>query len=60
MEHAQRKASLGARHLVVVKLHGIDPAAAELIVLRVGSKNGGKKNAGRSALGVNGHNYNPL
>ena len=50
-----RKTPLRARHLVVVKLHRIDAAAAELIILRVGSKNGSQKNAGRRALGVNNH-----
>ena len=49
------KASLGARHLVMVKLHRVDAAAAELIILRVRSENGGQKNAGTCALWVKTH-----
>ena len=55
MKHPQREASLGARHLVMVKLHGVDAAAAERIILGVRSENGGQKNAGTRALWVNTH-----
>ena len=52
VEHAQRKAALLAGDLVVVKLHRIDGAAAELIVLGVGAENGTQKNACLSSLGM--------
>ncbi len=35
MEHAQRKAALLARDLVVIQLHGIDGTAAEFVVARI-------------------------
>ena len=57
MKHAQRKTPLRARHLVMVKLHRIDAPAAEFIVLRVGSENRSKKNAGVCALRMSIHNY---
>ena len=38
MEHAQRKAALLARDLVVIQLHGIDGAAAEFVILRIRSE----------------------
>ena len=55
MEHAQRKAPLGAGHLVVVQLHRVDRAAAELVVLRIRPKNGGQQNTGACALRVRTH-----
>ncbi len=55
MEHPQREGSLSARHLIVIKLHGVDAAATELIILGVGSENRGEENAGMYALGVNAH-----
>ena len=45
MEHAQREAALGARDLIVIKLHRIDGAAAEFVVLRVRSEDRTQKNA---------------
>ena len=50
MEHAQREGTLRARHLVVVELHRVDGAAAELVVLRVGAENGGQQNSGVGRL----------
>ena len=50
MEHAQREAALRARHLVVIQLHRVDGAAAELIVLRVGTEDRTQQNAGLSSL----------
>ena len=47
--------SLLARHLVVVQLHGVDGAAAELVVLRVGTENRAEQNAGARALRMFGH-----
>ena len=52
VKHPQGERALLARHLVVVQLHGVDTAAAELVVLRVGSKHGRKQDAGARALGV--------
>src|SRR5471030_3335091 len=42
----------------MVQLHGVDAAAAKLIILGVGSENGGQKNAGTCALGVKIHCLN--
>ena len=52
MEHPQRKRALHPRDLVVIQLHGIDAAAAECIILRVRSENGGEKNTRMRALGM--------
>lgn len=52
MKHAQRKATLCARDLVVIKLHGINGAAAELVVLRVRAEDRAQQNAGLLALWV--------
>ena len=38
MKHTQREAALCPRHLIVIKLHWIDGAAAEFVVLRVRSE----------------------
>ncbi len=46
MKHAQREAALGARDLIVIKLHRIDGAAAEFVVLRVRAEDGAQQNAG--------------
>ena len=54
VEHAQRKSALRARHLVVVKLHRVDGAGAELIVLRIRTEYRTEKYARTLALGVNG------
>ena len=53
VEHAQRKGVLRPSYLVVVQLHRIDGAAAELIVLRIGSKYRTEQNVGTRALGLN-------
>ena len=45
MRHAERKRILGARHLIVVQLHRVDGAAAELVVLREGTEDRGEENA---------------
>ena len=55
VEHAQRKAALLAGDLVVIKLHGIDGAAAEFVVLRVGSENRSEKNSCSNAFGMNSY-----
>ena len=55
MEHAQGERALRARHLVVVQLHRVDGAAAEFIVLGVGSEDGREQNAGVRALRVSLH-----
>ena len=52
VKHAQREWALRPGHLVVIKLHRIDGAATEFIVLRVRAKHGGKQNAGCGSLGV--------
>ena len=52
VEHAQREAALRARDLVVIQLHGIDGAAAEFVVLRVGAEDRAQKHAGLLALGM--------
>ena len=52
MEHAQREAALLAGDLVVIKLHRIDGAAAEFVVLRVRTENGGEKNSGLFSFGM--------
>ena len=55
VEHAQGERALLARHLVVVQLHRVDGAAAELIVLRVGTEDGSEQDTGLAALGVLDH-----
>ena len=52
MEHAQRKAALLARDLVVIKLHGIDGAAAEFVVARVRAEDRAQQHARVSAFGM--------
>jgi hypothetical protein len=52
MKHAQREAALRPRNLMVIKLHRVDGAAAELVVLRVRSENRAQQNAGLPALWV--------
>ncbi len=52
MKHSQGKAALGARHLIVIKLHRIDGAAAELIVLRVGPENRAQQYARVRSFGM--------
>ena len=46
VEHAEGKGTLFAGHLVVIQLHGVDLAAAELVVLSVGTENRRKEDAG--------------
>ena len=58
MKHAQRERSLLARYLVVVQLHGIDGAAAELVVLRIRTEYGAEQYARIFALGVDFHSLN--
>src|SRR5947209_1170843 len=41
MKHPQRETALGARDLVVIELHWVDGAAAEFVILRIGTKDGG-------------------
>ena len=55
MEHAQREGALRAGYLIVVQLHGVDGAAAEAVVLRVGAEDGGEQDTGASAFGMCGH-----
>ena len=50
MEHSQGKAALSSRDLVVIKLHRVDGAAAELVVLRVRAEDRTQQNAGLSSL----------
>ena len=38
MKHAQREAALRSRHLIVIKLHRIDGAASELVILGIRSE----------------------
>ena len=52
MKHAQRKAALRARDLVVVQLHGIDGPAAKFVVLRVRPEYRTQQNAGATSLGM--------
>jgi hypothetical protein len=52
VKHAQGESALRAGDLVVVKLHGIDGAAAEFVVLRVGAKDRGEQHSGVTAFGV--------
>ena len=54
VKHAQRKAALGARDLVVIELHGVDGAAAELVILRVGTKYRRQQDARALALWMGG------
>jgi len=44
MEHPQRERSLNSGHLVVIELHGIDPSAAELVILGIGTEYACQKN----------------
>ena len=50
VRHPQRERSLRARHLVVVQLHRVDRAAAELVVPRERTEDGREKNAHESML----------
>src|SRR3954469_19634581 len=52
MEHAQREAALRPCDLIVVKLHRIDGAAAELVVSRVWAEDGTQQEAGLRSLGM--------
>ncbi len=52
MEHAQRKAALRACDLIVIELHRIDGAAAELIVSRVRAEDRTQQDAGVCSLGM--------
>jgi hypothetical protein len=52
MEHAQRKAALRACDLIVIKLHRIDGAAAELVVSRVRAENRTQQDAGLRSFGM--------
>src|SRR5450432_333791 len=45
MKHAQRETALRARDLVVIQLHRVDGAAAELVVLRVWPEDRTQQNA---------------
>ncbi len=55
VEAAQRKRALRPGHLVVVKLHRVDGAAAEIIVLGVRTKDGAEQytSAGPFRVGIN-------
>ena len=50
VEAAQGKGALAARYLVVVELHRIDGAAAEVIVLCVRAEDGGEQDTGLGSL----------
>jgi len=52
MEHAQRKAALRACDLIVIELHRIDGAAAELVVSRVRAENRTQPDAGLRSFGM--------
>ena len=54
MEHPQGEPSLDAGDLVLIELHGVDPAAPVLVVLRVRPEDAGEQDAGPVALGVPG------
>ena len=55
MKHAQREAALRAGYLVVIKLHGIDGAAAKFIVLRIRPKDRTQKDASVTAFWMSFH-----
>ncbi len=55
VKHTQRESALRPRHLVVVKLHGIDGPRTKLIVLRVRTENRTQQYARTAALGMNFH-----
>ena len=55
VKHAQGEWTLLASDLVVIQLHGVDGAAAEPVVLRVGAENGGQQDAGLGTFGMGGH-----
>jgi hypothetical protein len=52
MEHAQRKAALRACDLIVIELHRVDGAAAELVVSRVRAENRTQQDAGLRSFGM--------
>jgi hypothetical protein len=52
MEHPQRKAALRACDLIVIELHRIDGAAAELVVSRVWAEDRTQQDAGLLSLGM--------
>src|ERR1700690_574242 len=58
VEHANRELALLARDLVVIQLHGIDGAAAEIVSLGVGAKNAAQQNAGIGTKGMRGWHIN--
>src|SRR5579859_4279512 len=57
MEHAQREATLRARDLVVIELHGIDGAAAKFVVLRIRSEDRTQQNASAISFWMNIHMF---
>ena len=52
VKHAQGKGPLLSGDLVVVKFHGVDGAAAVLVILGVGAEDAGQQDPGASAFGV--------
>ena len=54
MKHPQGKAALGARDLIVIELHGVDGAAAELVILRVGTEYRRQQDARALPFGMGG------
>ena len=52
VKHAQRETALRARDLVVIQLHRIDGAAAELVVARIGPEDRTQQNAGLGTFGM--------
>ena len=60
MEHAQGEGSLGAGHLVVIELHGVDGAAAVGVVLGVGAEDGGEEEACLGEFGMWEHCFGEL
>jgi hypothetical protein len=52
MKHAEGKAALRPRDLIVIKLHRIDGTAAELVILRIRSKDRTQQNARLGSSGM--------
>jgi hypothetical protein len=55
VKHAKRESALRTGHLIVIKLHGVNGAAAKFIVLRIRTKDRGKEDAGMRTLRMECH-----
>ena len=52
VKHPKGEAPLDARHLVLVELHGVDPAASVFVILRIGPEDAGEQDPRAAAQGM--------